>query len=100
MTTSIRPSWSRSPNAAPRAGRRGEAATRRGRHLFESRPVAIVEEQRALRPGHAPVEAVHLRIDVTVGHEQIEPAIVVVVEKAGAPSEKREGRRAEAGARP
>ena len=80
------------PRRAP-IGPPGQTASGRRRHLLEPRPVAVAEQQRALRPGHAPVEAVHLRIDVAVGHEQIQPAVVVEIEEARAPSEKRQRRR-------
>src|ERR1019366_3707139 len=58
---------------------------------FEPPPLAVryvVEEQGPLGPGGAPVVLVHFGIDVAVHFEQIEPAVVVVVDKTIAPANK------------
>ena len=50
-----------------------------------------MEQQRPLGKGSAPVVLVHLRIDVAVDHEQVEPAVIVVIQKTVAPADKRYG---------
>src|ERR1035441_1436115 len=55
------------------------------RNIFEFPILAssvrdVVKEQRAFGEGRAPIVLVHLRVDVAVDHEEIEPAVVVVVQ--------------------
>ena len=52
-----------------------------------------MEEEGALAPGGAPGFAVGLGVDVAVDEEEVEPAVVVVVEEGGVPprSEERDG---------
>src|SRR3984885_5447496 len=50
-----------------------------------------MEEQRALRPGCAPVLAIDLWVNMAVDNEEIEPAIVVIVKKGCTPTEKGDG---------
>ena len=57
----------------------------------------VVKQQRPLGKGGAPVVLVHLRVDVAVDHEQVEPAVVVVVEEAVAPADKGDGGLRDAG---
>src|SRR5258708_35218284 len=52
-------------------------------------------QQHWLGVGSASLHRVHLRIDVSVGHEQIEPAVVVHVEKRRAPPDQRQAGLAE-----
>ena len=79
-----------------------EGHTTRGGELGKTCPLdcgdkgqlacVAMEEQSALFPGCAPVLRVDLRIDVAVDHEEIEPAIVVVVEEGCTPAKKGYGR--------
>src|SRR5260370_13370752 len=52
----------------------------------------VPEEKGPLLPRSTPAEVVHLRVDVAVGDKQIEPSVVVDVQKARAPAEKGDGR--------
>ena len=51
-------------------------------------PPDVVKQQRPLRPACAPPVSVRLRIHVPIRHQQIFPAIVVVVDKRIAPARK------------
>ena len=57
----------------------------------------VMEQQRPLGERGAPVVLVHLRVDVAVGREQVEPAVVVVIEEPIAPAHKRNGGLRDAG---
>jgi len=48
----------------------------------------IAKQQGPLGKGGSPVVLVHLGIHVAIDHEQIEPAVVVEVDKAVAPATK------------
>src|SRR5580698_339740 len=50
-----------------------------------------MEEQRPFRPGCAPVLAIDLWVNMAVHNEEIEPTIVVIVEKGCTPTEKGDG---------
>ena len=94
MTTSRSPSLSRSPNAAPRLTR-GRAERRPGvlADLGERAVATIPIQQLALPVGRRRAAgALHLRIDVAVDDEQIQPAVVVVVEEPRAPADERQAR--------
>src|SRR5579859_3140702 len=76
----------------------GESAACRGRNFLEFCAVEIAKKLRALGPRGAPFCAVGDGVDVAVGDEDVQKAIVVKVEKAGAPGEKRNCRVTETGA--
>ena len=65
--------------AAQASGHR-EAFTPAAAHLGEA-ALQVPEEQRPLRRRRCPVEGVHPGVDVAVGHEEVRPAVVVVVRK-------------------
>src|SRR5579859_4366532 len=67
----------------------GEAAACGGRNFLEFCAVKIAKKLRALGPGGAPFCAVGDGVYVAIGDEDVEKAIVVKVEKAGAPGQKR-----------
>src|SRR5713101_8798371 len=77
----------------------GEAASRSRRHLLELRSIQITQQQRALRPGRAPVLQINSRIHVPIGHENVEQPVVIVVEKAGAPAQKWDRQRRDSSAK-
>ena len=92
-TTSSRPSLSRSPTARPLpdAQVRHHRPELRG-HLLELPLPAVVVEELALpvsgRGAHR--HLVHLRVDVPVHHDEVQQAVVVVVEERGAPLDERQ----------
>src|SRR5260370_37671373 len=53
--------------------------------------VDVTEEKRPLRVSHAPIVLIHARIDVTIGIENVFPAVVVVVQEARAPPQEGDG---------
>ena len=53
--------------------------------------MGVVEQKRPFGEGCAPVMLIHLGIDVAIDHHDVFPAIVVVVDKAVAPADKRNG---------
>ena len=63
-----------------------QSAAGSGRHQFEARAVEIPKEQRPLFIRSSPIILVRFRIRMTVGHEQVKPAIIVVIEKDGSPA--------------
>src|SRR5262249_3878885 len=63
-----------------------ESRGRGGGDLLEFFAVEIAEKQRALRPSGAPVGFVSDGVDVAVGDEEVEKAIVVEIEEAAAPA--------------
>ena len=74
---------------AARHARRCQSVAGRGADILEARALAGCEK--AARAAHSDVfqsKRVDLRVDVAVDDEQIEPAVVVVVEKGRAPSEE------------
>ena len=77
-------------------GEFGEAAAFDGRDELEL-AADVVEELGALGPGGAPVLLVDGGVDVAVDDEEVEPAIVVVVEEGGTPAEERDGGFGDAG---
>src|ERR1700693_4500139 len=82
-------------SSAPPGFQRHVGQARRLRNFFE-RPVAqVAMQQHWLGLGGASLPRVYLRIDVSVSHEQIEPAVVVHVEKRRAPSDQRQAGLAE-----
>ena len=101
MTTSMSPSSSRSPKAAPRAGRgrRGRRPEALG-HVHEPAGAEIAVDDLALRIGRFRLQLVHLGIDVAVGEEDVEPAVVVEVDEPGAPAEPPRVEAEAAGERP
>src|SRR5205085_9392703 len=60
-----------------------------GGNLGKLFAVEIAVEKRALRVGRAPVGVICNRVDMSVGDEEIEQAVVVEVQEAGPPTEKR-----------
>src|SRR5260370_3575052 len=76
----------------------GEAAAGGGRNFLEFCAVKIAKKLRALVRRGAQFCAVGHGVDVAVGDEDVEKAIVVKVEKAGAPGKKRNCGVTEAGA--
>src|SRR4029077_17635804 len=65
---------------------RGQPGSLNGRHLFESSPLPfwiryVMKEQRSFSKRRSPIVLVILRINMAVHHEEIKPAIVVVIEK-------------------
>src|SRR5258708_2965445 len=71
----------------------GEPGPPNGRHVFKSSTLAfwirdVMKEQRSFSKRRAPVVLVHLRVSMAVHHEEIEPAIVVVIEKTVAPTDE------------
>ncbi len=52
-------------------------------------PFHVPEEQRLLRITRTPLMRVRRRVNMTIDDEQIQPTIVVVVDEARAPAEKR-----------
>src|SRR4051794_38276516 len=45
----------------------------------------VVKQQRTLSEGCSPITLIHVGIHMTVGDEQIQPSVVVIIEEAGAP---------------
>src|SRR5215469_11102827 len=53
--------------------------------------ILVMEEQRSLGPGGAPVLVIDPWVNMPVHNEEIEPAVIVVVEERSAPTEKWNG---------
>src|SRR5579863_2679944 len=67
----------------------GQPASLHGRHHLEFLSmVDVVKEQWTFRPGCSPVVLIDLWVDVSAHEHEVFPAVVVVVEKLGAPTEK------------
>ena len=82
--------------ARPRLARGdGQARSRRPRHLHEP-ALEVPEEQHPLPVGGVPVELVGDRVDVAVGDDEVEPAVVVVIGEGGPPAEERDARTGDA----
>src|SRR5581483_1595792 len=47
-----------------------------------------MEKKRPLLPGRSPVLSVHLRIDMPIHYEKVQPSIVVVIKESCSPSKK------------
>ena len=100
-TTSTSPSSSRSPKAAPRPAAGVEAGgPRRSRDVHEPAGAEIAIHDLALLVGRFRLQLVHLGIDVAVGEEDVEPAVVVEVDEPGAPAEPSRVEAEAAGERP
>src|SRR5579884_2361775 len=69
----------------------------RGRDLLKSLSIQIPQQQRPLRPCCPPIKPVGLYIHVAIHRKNVQEAIVVEINEAGAPSQKRNGRMKEAG---
>src|SRR6185437_3693158 len=74
-----------------------QTASRGGWNFLEFGAIEIAEKLRPLRPGGAPILQVHLRIDVSIDDENVEQAVVVEVEEAGSPGQKRDSSVAQPG---
>src|SRR5436309_7160457 len=48
----------------------------------------VVKQQRTLSESCSPITLIHVGIHVTVGDQEIQPSVVVIIEEAGAPSEE------------
>src|SRR5580658_3023362 len=68
----------------------GQAAARGRRHFLKFLAIDIAKKERTLRPSGAPLGLVGDGINVSIGDENIEPAVVVEIEKARSPAEKRD----------
>ena len=100
ITASSLPSLNRSPTAMPRpAITIGQPRAFDRGNVLKLLALQVVKEHRPLRPAGAPLVLVDLRIDVAVGHQQVLPAVVVVVEECVAPAQETEpkSRRAQRG---
>src|SRR6201999_331377 len=75
----------------------GEPGLLNRRNVLEVSVAQVVKEKHTLRVRGAPVLFVSDRIDMPVDEHQIEPSVVVVVEKAGSPAQKRDGLLAQSG---
>src|ERR1017187_4866723 len=80
--------------SAASRNRHRQPCARDWRNVFKSAFLSdsighVVKEQRPFCEGGAPVVLVYLGIDVAIGHEPIEPAIVVIVDEAVTPANKR-----------
>src|SRR5207244_12021490 len=62
------------------------------RNFYEYRALQIEEQQQALSPRHNPVLLVDTQIDMPIDDEDIEQSVVVIVQKTGAPAQKRDRR--------
>ena len=92
-TTSTLPLLAISPNAAPRRDFSGMSARPAGlRNFFERSVAQIAMQKHGLGVSGASLHVVHLRIDVSVDNEQIEPAVVVHVEERCSPADQRQAR--------
>ena len=67
-----------------------QTASRGGWNFLEFGAIEIAEKLWPLRPGGAPILQVHLRIDVAIDDEDVEQAIVIEVQEAGSPGQKRD----------
>jgi hypothetical protein len=77
---------------APGFQQKGQPGAFYRRNELELVALEIVEEQGPLAKRRALAAVVDLRINMSIGRENVFPAIVVIVEKAGAPAEKGNGR--------
>src|SRR6185503_19688984 len=84
----------RQPSAGPGARQR---TTRSRANSFKFSVLEIVEQQRLLGKTGSPLVGIHCRVDVSVYNEEIQPPVVVVVDEARAPAEKRNSRFTKAG---
>src|SRR6266566_681563 len=83
--------------SAARANDGGQTAAGSRRDFLEFGTVEIAKKLRPLRPRRAPVAFVGDGVNVAVGDEEVEKAVVVEIEEAGAPAEKRNRCAAETG---
>ena len=60
----------------------------RGAHVLEN-PAVVVKEKQRFAIGDAPGVDFNLVVGVTVGNEEVDVAVVVVIEKAQAPATHR-----------
>ena len=70
-----------------------QAASSCGRNFLKFGAVKIAKKLWSLRPCSAPILPVHFRVNMSVSDEDVEQAIVVEIEKARSPGQKRNGRR-------
>ncbi len=75
----------------------GKAAAGGGWDLAKLATVEVAEELGTLRPGGSPVEAVYADVDVAVGDEGVEQAVVVEVQETVSPSQEWDGGLSESG---
>src|ERR1700746_932602 len=73
---------------------RGQPGSLHGRHVFESPTLPfriryVMKEQRSLSKRRPPLLLVHLRVNMPVHHEDVKPAIVVIIEKTVTPTDER-----------
>jgi len=80
-----------SKRRAARRNHHTQTAARCRWNFFELRCVEIAEQLRPLCPGCAPVTLIHRRINVAIGKEDVQQAIIVIVEEPGSPAEKGNG---------
>src|SRR5260370_41535258 len=57
-----------------------------GRHIFESTIPVVSKQQERLAIRCAALHQIHLRIDVTVGYEDVKPSVIVHVKERSTPS--------------
>src|SRR5215213_5943023 len=74
------------PTAGPGVG---QCAPRRSTDALESSICEIAKEQRLLSKAGAPLVIINRRIDVPVGDKHILPPVVIVINKARPPAQKR-----------
>ena len=86
--TSTSPSLSRSPTADPRMHRARRGPRRPSPRPPRTCPRRFRKSRARWRYDVFHSKPVHERVDVAVGHEQVEPAVVVVVEEVGAPAQE------------
>src|SRR5713101_289676 len=67
----------------------GQAASRCRRHLLELHAIQISEQLWTLGPSRAPITLVNGRIDMPIGDENIQEAVVVEIQKTRAPPKER-----------
>src|SRR6266508_2939016 len=84
----------RQTSSAPRSS---QAAVRRSTHAFKFSIAQISKKQSLLRIARAPLMLVNSRVDMAVGHDQIQPTVVIKIEKARSPTKKRQRNLAESG---
>src|SRR5208282_2680607 len=73
---------------APGLGRRGDAGASDQAHIFKLTVAQVAVEVFAFGVGGVHLGAIHLGIDVAVGDQDVEPAVVVDVEEADAPAQQ------------
>ena len=74
-------------HAAPRNHIRQPRTLHRG-HILKPLAIDVMKQHRPLRPARPPVIFVRLRVYVPVRHQQVFPAVVVVVQKRVAPAQE------------